>query len=63
MFLDMQWADLHTVQELVTRVEAEDAAAVAAAAARPSTTRFEVMRVGESQEYPMFGLVFRKLSS
>ena len=63
VFLDMQWSDLHTVQELVTRVEAEDAAAVAAAAARPSTTRFEVMRVGESQEYPMFGLVFRKLSS
>ena len=51
VFLDMQWADLHTIQELVTRVEAEDAAAVAAAAARPSTTRSEVMRVGESQEY------------
>ena len=27
-----------------------------------SSTRFDVMRVGESQEYPMFGLVFRKLS-
>ena len=70
VFLDMQWADLHTVQELVMRVEAEDAAAAVAIAgpngSEPAvlcpSTRFEAMRVGESQEYPLFGLVFRKLS-
>mmetsp|Transcript_19657 Transcript_19657/g.46927 ORF Transcript_19657/g.46927 Transcript_19657/m.46927 type:complete len:374 (-) Transcript_19657:21-1142(-) len=73
VFLDMCWADLDRVHALVTRVEEEDATRRGAVAGEEGTkegehaggeegVRFEILRLGESQVYPFFGLAFRTRS-